>query len=253
MKRILTVGSTVLLATAMLVGVAFAQPRGFGFGYGMGPGYGMGMMGQPGRGRSMMMDANDDGTVSAEEAASAADEIFTAMDADDDGKLDKAEYIAVRMGPQFGFNSERQAAMQKAKEDRFTAMDADAEDPGGGAGQRHADQQHVEQGVRARCHRLQQRMLAGWKGGDAPPDAKHEAPADERENQHSYCDMHIRRGGVRQGAVHPTRPQPHDFIVRDDLKQHEQHYDPVQGNLRFGVSRGRHRGMLQWSGGFRDS
>ncbi|MBL8595962.1 MAG: EF-hand domain-containing protein [Devosia sp.] len=129
MKRILTAGTTVLLATTMLVGVSFGQPRGFGpgFGYGMGTGYSMGMMGQPGRGRSMMMDANDDGAVSAEEAASAADEIFTAMDADDDGKLTKEEYMAVRMGPQFGYNSERQAVMQKAKEDRFTAMDADAD------------------------------------------------------------------------------------------------------------------------------
>jgi hypothetical protein len=129
MKRILTAGTAVLLTSTMLVGAAVAQPRGFGpsFGYGMGPGYGMGMMGQPGRGRSMMMDANDDGAVSAEEAASAADEVFTAMDADDDGKLDMEEYMAVRMGPQLGYNSDRQAAMQKAKEERFAAMDADAD------------------------------------------------------------------------------------------------------------------------------
>lgn len=128
MKRILTIGTAALLASTMLAGAALAQPRGFGtgFGYGMGTGYGMGMMGQPGRGRSMMMDANDDGVVSAEEAASAADEVFTAMDADDDGALTKDEYMAVRMGPQLGYNSERQAAMQKAKEDRFTAMDTDA-------------------------------------------------------------------------------------------------------------------------------
>lgn len=128
MKRILTIGTAALLASTMLAGVALAQPRGFGtgFGYGMGTGYGMGMMGQPGRGRSMMMDANDDGVVSAEEAASAADEVFTAMDADDDAALTKDEYMAVRMGPQLGYNSERQAAMQKAKEDRFTAMDTDA-------------------------------------------------------------------------------------------------------------------------------
>ena len=128
MKRFLAVGTVVLLASTTLAGAAFAQPRGFGagFGYGMGPGYGMGMMGQPGRGRSMMMDANDDGLVSAEEAASAADEVFTAMDTDDDGALTKDEYMAVRMGPQLGYNTERQAAMQKAKEDRFATMDADA-------------------------------------------------------------------------------------------------------------------------------
>ena len=135
MRLPLAFGSAVLLASTMLVGVAIAQPPGFGPGLGRGPGYamgpgygmGMGMMGQPGRGRSMMMDANDDGVISAEEAASAADEVFTAMDADDDGKLTKEEYMAVRMGPQFGYNSERQATMQKAKEDRFAAMDADAD------------------------------------------------------------------------------------------------------------------------------
>lgn len=128
MKRILTFGTAVLLTSTMLAGVALAQPRGFGagFGYGMGPGYGVGMMGHPGRGRSMMMDANDDGMVSAEEAASAADEVFTAMDVDDDAALTKDEYMAVRIGPQLGYNSERQATMQKAKEDRFASMDSDA-------------------------------------------------------------------------------------------------------------------------------
>jgi len=128
MKRFLTFGTAALMASTMLAGVALAQPRGFGTGagYGTGMGYGPGMMGQPGRGRSMMMDANDDGIVSAEEAASAADEVFSAMDADDDAALTKDEYMAVRMGPQLGYNSERQAAMQKAKEDRFTTMDADA-------------------------------------------------------------------------------------------------------------------------------
>ena len=128
MKRILTFGTAALLASTMFSGVALAQPQGFGmgFGYGMGTGYDFGMMGHPGRGRSMMMDANDDGMVSAEEAASAADEVFTAMDADDDGALTKDEYMAVRMGPQLGYNGERHAAMQKAREDRFAAMDTDA-------------------------------------------------------------------------------------------------------------------------------
>jgi len=129
MRRILTFGTAALLATTMFTGAALAQPQGFrmGFGYGMGNGYGFGMMGHPGRGRSMMMDANDDDTVSAEEAASAADEVFTAMDADDDAMLTEDEYMAMRMGPQFGYNSERQAAIQKAKEDRLAAMDANAD------------------------------------------------------------------------------------------------------------------------------
>jgi len=82
----------------------------------LGYGYGPGMMGVPGSGRYTMIDANDDGVVSDEEAASAADEVFTAMDADDDGFLIKEEYMAVRMGPQLGYNAERQAAMQKAME-----------------------------------------------------------------------------------------------------------------------------------------
>ncbi len=140
MKRIHLLASIALAATALTASPAFAQ-AGFGPGYGMMPGYGYGpgtmmgrgygfgpgMMGQPGRGRFTMIDANDDGVVSAEEAASAADEVFTAMDADDDGMLTKEEYMAVRMGPQFGFNPDRQAAMQKAKEDRFGAMDADGD------------------------------------------------------------------------------------------------------------------------------
>lgn len=140
MKRIFAFGTAALMASALAGSPAFAQAGyGFGPGYGMMPGYGYGpgmmmgrgygygpgMMGQPGRGRFTMIDANDDGIVSAEEAASAADEVFTAMDADDDGALTREEYMAVRMGPQLGYNPDRQAAMQKAKEDRFAAMDKD--------------------------------------------------------------------------------------------------------------------------------
>lgn len=129
MRRILTFGTAALLASTMFSGAALAQPQGsgMGFGYGMGTGYGFGMMGHPGRGRSMMMDANDDGMVSEEEAASAADEVFTIMDADDDAVLTEDEYLAVLMGPQFGHNSDRQAVMQNAKEARFAAMDANAD------------------------------------------------------------------------------------------------------------------------------
>ena len=134
MKRTIAFGLTALLASTLMADAALAQPRlgfgpGYGMGYGMMPGYGYGggMMGQPGRGRFTMIDANDDGVVSDEEAASAADEVFTAMDADDDGFLTKEEYMTVRMGPQLGFNAERQAAMQKAKEDRFAGMDPDGD------------------------------------------------------------------------------------------------------------------------------
>ena len=129
MRRIMILGAAGLIASWAFAAPALAQ-AGFGFGPGfqmMGPGvgYGPGMM--MGRGRHMMIDANDDGLVSAEEAASAADEVFTAMDSDDDGALTQDEYLAVRMGPQLGFNPDRQAARQKAKEERFAAMDGDAD------------------------------------------------------------------------------------------------------------------------------
>lgn len=134
MKRILAFSAVALLLSAA---PSLAQPWGFGPGYGdgynmmgfgYGQGYGRGMMPmQPGRGRFTIVDANEDGVISAEEAASAADEVFTAMDADDDGTLTKDEYLAVRMGPQYGFNPERQAARQQAKEDRFSTMDDDSD------------------------------------------------------------------------------------------------------------------------------
>ena len=111
-------------------GPGYGMMQGYGPGYGMmqgyGPGYGMGFM-QPGRGRHILNDADGDGVVSAEEAASAADEVFTAMDADDDGVVTSDEYMAQRLGPQWGRNPDRQAAMQQAKADRFAEMDADGD------------------------------------------------------------------------------------------------------------------------------
>jgi hypothetical protein len=104
--------------------------QGWGPGSGMGWGRGSGgMMGRgmdaPGRGRFTAIDENEDGIITAEEAASAVDQVFTAMDADDDGALTKEEYLAVRMGPGEGWNPERQAARQAAKEARFGEMDND--------------------------------------------------------------------------------------------------------------------------------
>lgn len=132
MKQAIVIGSAALMVAALFSGAALAQPQwgfgpGYGPGYGMMPSYGAGMMGTPGRGRYAMVDANHDGTVSDEEAASAADEVFTAMDADDDGSLSKDEYLNVRMGRQMGFNAARQTAMQNAKEERFGAMDGDSD------------------------------------------------------------------------------------------------------------------------------
>ncbi len=77
-------------------------------------------MNAPGRGRFTMIDENEDGVISAEEAASAVDQVFTAMDTDDDAALTMDEYLAVRMGSGEGWNPERQAARQAAKKARYT-------------------------------------------------------------------------------------------------------------------------------------
>lgn len=113
------------LTTALLASVVQAQP--FGYGAGPGPGWGRGgmMMNGPGRGRFPIIDADENGVISAEEAASAAEEVFVAMDSDDNGELSMEEYMTVRMGPQNGWNKERQAAREKEKSDRFATMDAD--------------------------------------------------------------------------------------------------------------------------------
>lgn len=118
--------ATLSLAAALVAGIAEAQSYGFG----AGPGWGRGgmMMNGPGRGRFPIIDADENGVISAEEAASAAEEVFAAMDSDDNAELTKDEYMAVRMGPQEGWNKTRQAAREKEKGDRFGAMDTDKND-----------------------------------------------------------------------------------------------------------------------------
>ncbi|CAN7635148.1 EF-hand domain-containing protein [Neorhizobium sp. LjRoot104] len=119
MERRHTLLVAALATTSLMATGAFAQGYGPWFGARMGPG----MM--YGNGRAAIIDQNDDGRISSEEAAASAEEVFTAMDADDDGQITKDEYMAVRMGPGWGWNTERQAAMQANKEARFGEMDAD--------------------------------------------------------------------------------------------------------------------------------
>lgn len=132
---------SLVVAAALFASAASAQPfggpgwgggPGMGSGWGGGPGMGWGMgMGwgggqmMPGRGRFAMIDADHNGTISAEEAASAAEGVFAAMDADDNAELTKDEYMSVRMGPQMGWNQQRQTERQTAKEERFGQMDSD--------------------------------------------------------------------------------------------------------------------------------
>ena len=85
-------------------------PQG-GQGYGMMPGPMMGGAMMPGRGQFAMVDSDQDGTVSAEEAAAHADTVFSAMDADDDGALTSNEFMAARMGPGAGLNPAMEARM----------------------------------------------------------------------------------------------------------------------------------------------
>ena len=110
-------------------GMGMGQGEGQGMGQEMGDGMdrGMGM----GQGGGMMLkrfgaiDENNDGIISADEAAAQVEAVFAAMDADDDGELTMDEYMAVRMGPGEGKNPDRMKAMQERKKARFAEMDAD--------------------------------------------------------------------------------------------------------------------------------
>jgi hypothetical protein len=98
------------------------------WGWGRGPGAGQGVIMGEGPGfmtRMATIDSNDDGIISDDEAAAQVEGVFVAMDADDDGELTEAEYMAVRIGPQRGFNEARQKMMQDRKKARFGEMEAD--------------------------------------------------------------------------------------------------------------------------------
>lgn len=119
---------------AMMLGVATTSARAdeegdWGWhmwGWGNGPGSHQGMMmGQGFMGRMGAIDTNNDGVIGDDEAAAQVEAVYAAMDADDDGELTEEEYMAVRMGPQRGWNTNRQKVMQERKKARFGEMDAD--------------------------------------------------------------------------------------------------------------------------------
>ena len=93
----------------------------------MGPGYGPGM-GMMGGGRMpqmfAMVDQNEDGVVSADEAAALHEAIFAILDADDDGVITQAEHEQAHAGMGYGPAQGGQAARwQQRQAERFQAMD----------------------------------------------------------------------------------------------------------------------------------
>lgn len=101
-------------------------------GRGMGPGRGMGQGQGMGPGAAAMManvDANGDGKVQGAEFMAWHDGVFDAMDADGNGALDKDEYMAVQMGPGAGqaMQGPMREQMQAAKAAAFDAADTDGD------------------------------------------------------------------------------------------------------------------------------
>ena len=103
------------------------QQQGPGGIMGAAPGMmGQGMMGSgqgaaPGRGmHAMLVDRDRDGSVTADEAAAWYEEMFAALDADDDDALSGEEFAApVRMHP----GRAQAAAQQERRQARFQQMD----------------------------------------------------------------------------------------------------------------------------------
>lgn len=115
-----------LVATTTLAAIGIAAAQGFGPGTGGGRGAGLNPD-APWQQRLAAIDANGDGAISIAEMTTNAENVFTAMDADNDAALTKDEFMALRMGPQNGFNPARQAEMQARKAARFAPMDKNAD------------------------------------------------------------------------------------------------------------------------------
>jgi EF hand len=85
------------------------------------------MGGRHGGGRGMQIfDANNDGVIGEDEAASMAERGFMRMDRDRDGKVTEAEFTAGphgKRGGWFNWNSDEQAAVEKVRKDKFATLD----------------------------------------------------------------------------------------------------------------------------------
>jgi EF hand len=109
------------------------MPRGYGDGPGWaGPGWGSGMMSQGmGMGGANMMmtpiDADQDGAISAEEAAAHAEFMFEAMDADQDDVLVAGELGGGRRDMMRMMHPEMSAAMEERHAAQFSAKDGDGD------------------------------------------------------------------------------------------------------------------------------
>jgi hypothetical protein len=107
-------------------GYGMGPGQGMGQGYGMGPGQGMGQGYGMGPGQGMMMgaiDADQSGTVTAEEAAAHAEVMFATMDVNGDGALAADEVGGGRMEMMSPWG--RSQAMQDRHAARFATKDTD--------------------------------------------------------------------------------------------------------------------------------
>jgi EF hand len=136
----LTIASALMLSTAF--GVASAQQandepvvpgmeqaddemaEGRGMGHHGGKHHGKHRGGKHGM---RMIDANNDGIIGEDEAATLADHAFMRFDDNGDGKLTEAEFISGRHGKRggwFNWNGDEKAAVEKVQKDKFASLDA---------------------------------------------------------------------------------------------------------------------------------
>jgi hypothetical protein len=81
--------------------------------------------GRHGMGGMRIVDANADGVIGADEAASLAEFAFARLDDNRDSTLTEAEFIGGPRGMRgwFGGNSEERAAVEKVRKDNFAKLD----------------------------------------------------------------------------------------------------------------------------------